>query len=160
MKEREYLKALVHAVNSGLTAYIATHDSIFDGQATLKSLIKNIFGFGVPMEKLLAEAERLVPMWAAIHASAEELRTSLYPRLSDDEKRYFNLLSRYESALRNTVGILVDRQRLMAKGAIGGSNNPMTWQALQEIERAYERSIEEYEAIGQDLNDAHHIVFD
>jgi hypothetical protein len=126
MNYRDEIKELALTVNGGLTVYIAVHDEIFHEAATLKSLLKNIFGRGVPMSKLLEESERLVPLWDAIHTRIEEFRRSAYSSLSKEEKRYFDILSQYVESVRRTVAALVDRQRLLNQGSMGEPSNPMT----------------------------------
>ena len=159
MNHRDQIKDLAMTVNGGLIAYIAIHNAIFRDAATFKSILKNLFGWGVPMSKLLEDSEGLPPLWDTIHQKMEVFRQSAYSSLSKDEKRYFDILSRYVDAVRKTVTALIDRQRLMNEGSKGGSRNPMTWEAFQEKERSYQIAVQEYTAIGQELNDAAPIIF-
>ena len=153
------IKELAMTVSNGLSSYIAVHDSIFQEAATFKSLLKNLFGRGVPMSKLLEDSERLLPQWEEIYRKVEVFRHSNYSSLSNDEKYYLDILSRYVAAVRKTVAALVDRQRLMAEGSKSRKNNPMTLQAYQRKEDAYECAAQEYKAIGEELNAAAPIVF-
>ena len=159
MNNRDQIKDLAMTVNSGLTVYIAIHNAIFRDGATFKSFVKNLFGQGVPMSKLLQDSEGLLPLWDAIHQKIEAFRQSAYLSLSKDERCYFDILSRYVVALRKTVAALVDRQRLMNEGTQGGPNNSMSWEAYQQKEKIYQTAVEEYMAIGQELNAAAPIVF-
>jgi hypothetical protein len=156
---RDEIKEFALAVNDALTVYIAIHDAIFREAVTFKSLLKSILGRGVPMSKLLEESEQLLPLWDAIHQRIEEFRQSAYSSLSKDEKRYFDILSRYAEAVRQTVSALVDRQRLLNQGSVGGPSNPMTWELLQQKERIYKELVGQYMAIGQELNAASAIIF-
>jgi hypothetical protein len=142
-----------------LNAYVAVHDAIFSDAATFKSFVKNILGRGVPMSVLLEKAERLVPVWDAIRIEARDFRQSTYTSLAHEERRYFDILSQYIDALCDTVRALVARQQLLNQGAMGGSRNSMTWNALQEKQRTYEESIHRYMAIGQELNAAAPVIF-
>jgi hypothetical protein len=126
MNHRDEIKDLAQTVNDGLTVYIAIHNAIFREAATFKSFLKNLFGWGVPMSKLHAESEELLPLWDTIHQKMEVFRQSAYSSLSKDEKHYFDILSRYVDAIRKTVTALIDRQRLMNEGSKGGPRNPMT----------------------------------
>ncbi|MGB8951372.1 MAG: hypothetical protein WCC06_01710 [Candidatus Aminicenantales bacterium] len=159
MNYRDEIKDLAMTVNGGLTVYIAIHNAIFRDAATFKSFLKNFFGWGVPMSKLLEDSEGLLPLWDTIHQKMEVFRQSAYSSLSKDEKHYFDILSRYVDAVRKTVTALIDRQRLLNEGSKGGSRNPMTWEAFQQKERSYQMAVQEYIAIGQELNDAAPIIF-
>ena len=68
------------------------------------------------MATLLAESERLLPLWDGIYEQTVTLRQLSYSSFSEEEQRYFDLLSRYVDAVRFTVVALVDRQRFMEQG--------------------------------------------
>ena len=159
MNYRDQIKDLVLTVNGGLTIYIAIHNAIFRESASFKSFLKNLFGRGVPMSKLLADSEKLLPLWEEIRQKMEDFRRSAYSSLSEDERYYFDVLSRYVDAVRKTVATLVDRQRLMNEGSKGGPNNPMTWEACQQKETIYQMAVHEYTTIGEELNAAAPIIF-
>jgi len=156
MNHRDEIKDLAMTVDVGLRVYIAIHNAIFQDAASFKSFLKNLFGRGVPMSKLLEDSEGLLPLWDTIHQKMEVFRQSACLSLSKDEEHHFDILSRYVDAVRKTVTALVDRQRLMNEGANGGS---VSWEAFQEKERCYKIAIQEYMAIGQELNDAAPIIF-
>src|SRR4030067_3368886 len=151
MDHREESKVLALSVNDGLTFDFFIHNAIFRDAATFKSFMKNLFGWGVPMSKLLEDSEGLLPLWETIHQKMEVFRQSAYSSLSKDEKHYFDILSRYVAAVRKTVAALVDRQRLMNQRSKGGT---MTWEAFQQKEMAYQMAVQEYLSIGQELNAA------
>lgn len=155
MNHREEIKDIAMTVNDGLTVYIAIHNAIFRDAATFKSFMKNLFGWGVPMSKLLEDSEGLLPLWDTIHQKMEDFRQSAYSLLTKDEKYYFDILSCYVAAVRKTVAALVDRQRLMNERSKGGT---MTWEAFQQKEMAYQMAVQQYTAIGQELNAATHII--
>jgi len=160
MSQRERLRELALTVNQGLTAYIAVHNAIFEEAATVKSLFKNLSGSGVPMSKLLEDSEALVPLWDGISKELEDFKSTDSLCLSEDERGFFDVLSRYVEALQKTVIALVERQRLMNEGAQGGRNNPMTWSAYQEKEALYRQSVDGYMTIGEELNEIRPLVFD
>ena len=151
---KQNLRRLAQLVGSALGAYIEVHDRIFHRASTLRSVFKNIFGKGVPMADLLADAEHLIPSLASLQVELSAFRSEVARDLEPSSLRYLDLLERYVGALRETVDALVRRQRLLAEGARGGRENPMTWQAFQESERNYERAIERYKMVGLDLNNA------
>ena len=146
-------------MNNALSAYIAVHDAIFREAATFKSFLKNLLGRGVPMSKLLEESEGLVPLWDGIHQKIVAFHRSSYPLLSEDERSYFDILSRYVDAVCDTVRALVDRQRLLSQGGIGGPRSPMTMEALQQKQRSYEHFIRRYIEVGDELTAAGPIIF-
>lgn len=159
MNHRAEIQDLATTVGHGLTAYVAVHDAIFHDASTFRSVLKNLFGRGVPMSALLADTERLLPMWSTIHQKVESFRQASYSALSEDERRYFDMLAHYVEAVSRTVDALAERQRLLNEGSKGGARNPMTWEAFQQKERAYQTAVKEYMAIGQELNDAAPAIF-
>ena len=112
------------------------------------------------MWKLLADAEELLPFWTTMQHRLEAVRQASYSSLSTDERRYFDLLTRYVEEVNKTIAALVERQRLLNEGSKGGARNLMRWEAFQQRERAYQRAIEGYMSIGQELNDAAPLVFE
>lgn len=96
---RGQIRELASSVGSGLNAYIEVHDAIFRDASTFKSLLKNLFGRGVPMSRLLDDAEGLLPFWTTMRHRLESFRQESYAALSRDERRYFDLLARYVEAL-------------------------------------------------------------
>jgi len=153
------MKELALAVNDALSVYISVHDAIFQEAATVKSFFKNLLGRRVPMSGLLEESEDLVPLWDAIRQKMVDFRRSSYSFLSADEQSYFDILSRYVEAVCDTVRALVDRQRLLSQGSMGGPPNPMTLEPLQQKQRIYEQSILRYMETGQELTAAGPIIF-
>lgn len=159
MNHRDQIKDLAMTVDGGLTVYIAIHNAIFQDAATLKSFLKNLLGRGVPMSKLLEDSEKLLALWDAIQHKIELFRQSAYGSLTRDERSYVDVLARYAFAVRRTVAALVDRQRVLNEGSRGGRNNPMTWELCQKKEKVYQMAVEEYMAIGQELNARASIIF-
>jgi hypothetical protein len=128
---------------------------------TFKTLLKNLLGRGVPMASLLQESEQLVPLWTAILTDLSTFRNNRYSLLDRNERTYFDLLWTYAHSVRKTVDALVERQRLLNEGSKGGAaRKPMTWEGFQEKERVYKAAVEEYRAIGRQLNDSASLVFD
>lgn len=156
---QQNLRLLAQSVGGALAAYIEVHDRIFHEASTLRSVFKNIVGRGVPMADLLADAEHLNPGLASVRAELSAFRSEGARDLEPSSLRYLDLLEKYLGALQETVDALVRRQRLLAEGARGGRENPMTWQAFQEAERDYERAIERYKTVGLDLNNAAPLIF-
>lgn len=160
MSHKDQLKDLAMTANNGLTVYCAVHDSIFAEAGTVKSLFKNLIGRGVPMSELLENAEALEPLWDDICRNVKAFKKSYYLLLSRDERYFFDILERYVAALRETVGRLVDRQRLRNSGAKGGRSNQISWETAKQKGKHYQVAVQDYMAIGQELNAASSIVFD
>lgn len=156
---REQIKNLAYLVSGGLTAYITIHDKIFKEAATFKSLLKNIFGHAVPMSQLLQDAESLIPLWNGITEKIILFGRDENSSMDEEERYYFDILSRYSKAVNETVIALVERQRLLNERSKGGHDNPVNWKLYQDAERTYKSTIQEYMAIGQELNNASHLVF-
>lgn len=159
MNHKHEIRELTWLVKEGLNTYIEIHNIIFNESRTIKSFIKNIFGKGVPMEDLLAEAEKLIPIWDSIQNKVCDFKNSNVSQLNSEELHYFEILIKYVNSLKNTVTKLVERQRLMSKGSKSFSNNSMTWEAFNKKEIEYKNAIEDYTAIGQQLNNATSIIF-
>lgn len=159
MERREEIKKLAMVVKEGLTTYVAVHNVIFHEAATFNSLLKNLFGMGVPMAKLLEDSERLLPLWNAIHQKIEAFRVSAYSSLSTDEKYYLDILKRYVDAVQKTVAALVDRQRFLVEVSKERQKDPMEWETFQQKEEIYKMAVQEYLVIGKELNAAAPIIF-
>ncbi|MCK4820455.1 hypothetical protein KA005_32120 [bacterium] len=156
---QDQIKSLSLVVNDGLTVYIAIHDKIFKEAATIKSLFKNLLGLAVPTSRLLQDAETLIPIWNEITERIESFRRDAYPSIDEDERFYFEILNRYADAVNETVLALVERQSLLNERSKGGRNNPVNWKVYQDAEGKYQSAIEKYMAIGQELNNASHMIF-
>lgn len=156
---REQVKDIAYLVNDGLTAYITIHDKIFKEAATLRSFIKNIFGRAVPMSQLLQDAETLIPLWDGITEKIASFGREADSSLDEDERYYFEILNRYAQAVNETVVALVERQRLLNARSKGGHDNPVDWNVYQDAERRYQSAIQKYMTIGQELNNAGHLIF-
>jgi hypothetical protein len=156
---KESLKLLAQSVGGALCAYIEVHDRIFQEASTFRSVLKRLFGKGIPMAELLATAERLGPSLAAVSADLSAFHSRAAQDLDPGCLRYLDLLEAYVGALQDTVDALISRQRLLAEGAGGGRKNPLTWHAFQDAEREYKRAIDRYKLIGLDLNSAAPLIF-
>lgn len=156
---REQIKNLAYSVNDGLTIYITIHDKIFKEAATFKSFLKNIFGRAVPMSQLLQDAETVIPLWNGITEKIALFGRDANSSMDEDERYYFEILSRYAQAVNETVVALVERQRLLNERSKGGHDNSVSWKVYQDAERTYQSAIQKYVAIGQELNNAGHLVF-
>jgi hypothetical protein len=157
MDSLKQLKELSVMVNQELSNYIKVHDWIHSECETFKSSIKNLLGFGIPMDRLLKEAENLIPEWESLNRKMGEYKIREYDNLSDEERHFFNLLSEFVIALNKTVICLVARQKILAKGV--NKFRSLTWNEHQRRRAAYEDAIDEYLAIGQRLNEIKHLVF-
>ena len=155
---REQIKNIAYSVNDGLTEYITIHDKISKEAATIKSVLKNIFGRAVPMLQLLQDAETLIPLWNGITENIASFGRDANSSMDEDEKYYFEILSRYAQAVNETVIALVKRQRLLNERSKGGHDNHVSWKVYQDAEKKYQSAIQNYMAIGQELNNAGHLV--
>lgn len=156
---REQIKNIAYSVNDGLTAYITIHDKIFKEAATFKSFLKNIFGHAVPMSQLLQDTETLIPLWNDITDKIISFGRNANSSMDEDERYYFEILSRYAQAVKETVVALIERQKLLNERSKGGHDNPVSWEVYQDAEKTYQSAIQKYMAIGQELNNAGHLVF-
>ena len=64
--QKPAIRGLALAVAECLEAYITVHNRIIEQAATWRSLVKDLFGRGVPMVTLAAEAEALVPRFTSV----------------------------------------------------------------------------------------------
>lgn len=150
MSNKSKLRDLSVTVNNGLTTYITVHDKIHKEAETFSSTIKNLFGFGVPLIDLYNLAANLIPLWDLIIEELNAFKLSSFIDLSGDEKIYFNTLLRFAKAMQSTVQCLADRQKLMADGS--NKVGSMSLSSLQEKRAEYQKSIQNYLSIGQELN--------
>lgn len=159
MNNKDQIKEIAYLVNIGLKNYIHVHDHIFNEAATIKSFIKNLFGKGVLMSELKNEASKLEPLWDSILEKIDSFQKSNYQSLSSDEKKYYDILTKYSIAVNKTIHILIERQTLWEKGTKDLFNNPMTLKEYKEKNIEYQGSVDEYSRIGQQLNDVSCIIF-
>lgn len=159
MTTKEQIADLAHRVGRALETYIQVHSRIFQEASTLRSLVKNLLGRGVPMPVLLSESQALIRMWASVRQEVDWCRARVDGARMPNERRYLDLLAEYVRALERTAEALVVRQKLLAEGSSGGRNNPMTWEAFRTAERRYEGAINEYKAVGLQLNNASPLIF-
>ena len=155
---RDQIRDLASTVSEGMTVYVAIHDRILKESATFKSLLRNMFGRAVPMPQLLQDAEGLVPIWNGITEKIASFGSETYSSMDEDERFYFEILNRYAQAVNETVLALVERQKLLNDDSKSIRNNPLKWSRIKEAERTYESAFQKYMAIGQELNDASHLV--
>ena len=141
MEITRQIQQLALLINEELSNYIKVHDLIRSESETFKSTIKNLFGFGTPMSKLLQEAEALIPVWDSIESKLNNFKALEYSLLSEDQKHYVNLLSRFVTALKKTVSCLVSKQKLLAEGV--DKFGSITMKEQQKRRSEYENSIEE-----------------
>jgi hypothetical protein len=158
MTEKEKLKGLAIDVNEFLSGYIKIHDVIHREAESFLSVIKNIFGQGVPMSKLLDYAKSLIPKSEAVKAGLVSFKLNSYAKLTNDEKYYFEMLFNYYTSLEKTVNCLVQKQVLMDIK----SNDPLNKISLEEFkikDNEYKSLINQYLTIGDQLNSSSHIIF-
>jgi hypothetical protein len=159
MNYKYQLRELSIIVNDGLNIYIKVHNEIHRESETFWSSVKNTYGMGVPMADLLKYSESLVPQWDLINLKMNEFKVDSYNNLTSNEKHYFDLLFSYVAALRNTVDLLVERQKFMDNGTNMFLPWILSWMLFQKKRKAYQSSIENYCILGQKLNDSKYIVF-
>ena len=157
MGRNKQLQELALLISNELSNYIKVHDLIHSESETFKSTLKNILGFGTPMAKLLQEAEALIPVWDSIEVKLNDFKTQEYSMLSEDQKYYFDLLSRFVTAIKKTVSCLVSKQQLLAEGV--EKFGSITMKEQQKRRAEYENSIEEYLRIGRELNESRKAIF-
>jgi hypothetical protein len=158
MTEKEKLKELAIEVNEFLNEYIKIHDVIHREAESFLSVIKNIFGQGVPMSKLLDYAKSLSPKSEAVKARLVSFKLDSYAKLTNDEKFYFDTLLNYYTSLERTVNCLIQKQILMDIK----SNDPLNKISLKEFkikDNEYKSLINQYLIIGDQLNNSSHIIF-
>lgn len=112
----------------------------------------------VPMSQLLRDAETLIPLWNGITEKIASFGRDANSSFDEDERYYFEVLSRYAQAVNETVVALVERQRLLNERSKGGHDNPVNWNVYQDAERRYKSAIQKYMTIGQELNNAGRLI--
>jgi hypothetical protein len=105
------------------------------------------------MSLLLEKAEGLVPLWDSIGAKLELFRAHRGHSLSNGEGQYVEILSRYVAAVRKTVAFLVGRQKLLNAGS------KRNWKGYRSKTAEYDAAVQEYMAIGRELNAASPVIF-
>ena len=159
MNEKEKIKELAIATNEFLSVYIQIHNKINHEAESFISVLKNLFGQGVPMSKLLEFAKSLIPNCNSLKAQFEYFELTSYTTLSEDEKRYFDILYSYLNSLESTINCLIDKQKLLEIKSKGLTNKTITLKDITLKGKEYNSLIEEYLTIGRQLNNMSYIIF-
>jgi hypothetical protein len=127
-----------------LDAYIKVHDEIRQKSAKLRSLFTH-----VSFEKLLVDAQSLLPSFCAFLVEIEKFKAGNYDFLSQSQKDFFDCLSEYSHALAETVQRLIDGQSLLLKGS--RRRGSVSWSEHKRYEAAYRSSVDNYVKLGYRL---------
>ena len=146
------------AADDALKAYLAIHNRIFAQQATVISLLKNLFGAGVSFEELLEESKAANRLWVDFTFQAERTRTAYRGMVSEEEARFLDVLVEYSIAVRAATASLVERQDLLLKRK--HSPKEVSWQAYTAAQDQYKAAVNRYSEQGSTLNPLMHRVFD
>ena len=144
-------------VDDALTRYVAIHDRIFDQQATVMSIIRNLFGGGPDFTKLHAEAKSSDELWSSVEEYVAECFTAFQSGLTPHELNFFTALIPYVKAVKRTTTLLRIRQEALLEKLNG---RPLSLNEYQRIEREYADSVETYVRLGASLQPLTEHLFD
>lgn len=139
------LKMVAFHVHQGIQKYAATYQRITKEGASAKSVMKNLFGRGVPMSELLSDAEGLVPVWSSLDNELRYFTLRTQGEIDYDERVYVDVLRQYVDVILEAVHALVDRQRILAKP-------PVQWSAHQAASAKFEWALNQHVALENKLN--------
>jgi len=159
MNDKDKLKNLTIDINEFLSVYIQIHNKINREAETFISVIKNLFGQGVPMSKLVDIAKSLTPICDSLKVRIDSFKIISYSNLSNDEKHYFDILSNYFNSLEKTVNCLIEKQLLSNIKSKGLSKKSISFREFILKEKEYKSKVNEYSAIGRQLNNVSYIIF-
>jgi hypothetical protein len=159
MDNKEQIKELGAIVYSGLKLYTATHNEIFSESSTFRSVVKNVFGIGVPMSVLREDAEKLIPLWQGIQSAISDFKRTTFKNLTVDEKMYVDLLCKYADAVENTVKILVEQQILADDASKNLRKSLFSLKALKKIAKKHTSAVNEYVDLGSRLMELEFIIY-
>ena len=148
---KEILRTHTVDVHNLLTEYIRIHDSLFKKQATLFSLIRNIFK-PINFQESYVETEILLSRFISKKQELESLSN-----IHDDPKygKYYDCLMDYYDTLIEAVKTLNQRQGILAGKSKGEKLSLPEYQA---IEKEYKNAVKKYIDVGGQLNKMTYLV--
>ncbi len=156
LSPKEQIKISALLVNSKLEKYIKLHDSFLKKSGTLSSFIKNIFGIHVPFEGFVEQSNEMEREVVSTINSLISIHDSIKNVMTLEEEKYMSCLLNYAQSLHQTIIALRNYQEGFLRKSKGGKLNYST---SKDLLAKYQRSIENYQRIGQELNSLNYIVF-
>lgn len=132
-------------VDDALNHYVMVHDSIFKQQATVGSIVRNLFGGGPDFAKLLEEARATDRLWATVQDHVAKCFTTFESGFSTQERDFFTALLPWVQAVRQTTKLLWRRQETLFQKL---QEEVLSLPEYQRIEREYADSVDAYMRLG------------
>ncbi|MBE0542456.1 MAG: hypothetical protein IH623_13935 [Verrucomicrobia bacterium] len=128
-------------MKDALAHYVAIHDRIFQQQATLGSIFRNLFGRGPDFAELLDKARSADELCSAVQDHVAMCYNTFQDNFTPEQHDFFGAMIPYVEALKRTTALLYRRQEALRAKSQG---LPFTLSAYHQIEREYEHSVEDY----------------
>ena len=134
--------------DDALKHYIAIHNRIFNEQATISSMFRNLFGRGTDFEELLREARNADQLWSKVEEHVASCFGTFRNDFEQTEQEFFAELIPYVKAVRQTTMLLCKRQEALFRKLKGVT---LSMSEYQQIERDYKTAVENYVRLGSSL---------
>ena len=148
MTDKEQIVGLSWYVNDLLSQYVAIHDDVFKTSIRHAIPIPGIFK-AIDFGAHLAKVENIIPELE----NCDNKIKSFAENVSEQEREYLDLLSKYVGALIETVS----RLKVVVGGLYAKSqsfaNSNYDWKNYKNDLAKYEQSVQDYTAIGGHLNE-------
>lgn len=148
MGNKEQIKEVSWQVNDLLSQYVAIHDEVFKTSIRHAIPIPGIFkaiDFGAHLKKI----ENIIPELENCDSKVKLLTENV----SDQERGYLDMLSKYVNALIETVSYL----RIVVGGLYAKSqsfvNSNYDWRNYKNDLAKYKQSVQNYMTLGGSLNE-------
>ena len=135
-------------VDDALARYVAVHDQIFNQQATVMSVLRNLLGGGPDFLKLHEDAESVDELWSTVESHVAECFTAFQNGFTQHESVFFTALIPYVEAVKRTTTLLLRRQEALLSKLKG---QPLSLAEYRSIEREYANSAQTYIHLGGSL---------
>lgn len=144
--EKEELMRHAVSVNALLTEYIEIHNALFQKQATLASILRNLFVKRINFTESHIDTELLL---SKFQAKQEELNSIPAHQFTGQYSAYLDCLKEYLNSLLEAVDILNRRQSMLSNKSAG---DKVTWDEYSTVEKEYKSAVTKYRQIGSKLN--------
>lgn len=156
---RDKLQIMSLTANSALSEYIRLHDRLLEKQSSFWNTIKNMCGFHIPFDRLLAEVVECEKTWKFLTEEVFALDTGYRSYLGATEQGFLDALTDYVRAVHTAVVRLKERQQLLLEVSRGDSGEGHSHADFRASHQRYEEAVRAYTEIGKRLNDLYAEVF-
>ncbi len=159
IRGKEKIKESALFVMSKLNEYIKLHNEISAKQGSILSFMRNLFGKPIPFSEFVLKTKKLEKEFKNMVKNINSTKQNLADRLSKDESAFLDCLLEYTEALLIAVSTLRERQEVFLEKRNEYKNVRSNMSAAKDIEKRYQKTIDDYKRIGDRLTEQNHVIF-